>query len=53
MMLAKLATPRQQIEKIAASPIMFDQCCCGVNAGERQPCRRWNKRALQVLTSRL
>jgi hypothetical protein len=35
MMLAKLATARQQIEKIAASPIMFHQCCCGVNAGER------------------
>jgi hypothetical protein len=43
MMLAKLATARQRIEKIAASPIMFHQCCCEVNAGERQPRRFCSK----------
>jgi hypothetical protein len=69
MMPVKLATARQQIEKIAASPIMFHQCCCGVNAGERQPRRicsksaaawgreagyqRRNKPGAPVLTSRL
>jgi hypothetical protein len=69
MMLVKLATARQQIEKIAASPIIFHQCCCGVNGGERQPRRicskttavsgreagyqRRNKPAAPVLTSRL
>jgi hypothetical protein len=45
MMLAKLATARQRIEKIAASPIMFHQCCCGVNAGERQARRFCSKTA--------